>query len=232
MSKKNKGKMTTIERMQQLRKELDLEKKKSKKKTKSGSIINIDIKKMSKKKRKFYEKRLNPDLVRYYDVMDKETRDQFWFNYDQFDKFFNFEEALEALEREEMMYNKKDQYIDSKLSDIDPDSIDDLMKIDKIVHEKFNKARYKKYKKLGYEIGEDDILYINEDKLIDSLKRRRKEFRKINDRYRDYLDSVLGEDSKYAVNLDHAERKVDKKVKDLIKSFEAVAIESSIFRLK
>lgn len=227
---KRKGKQTTIERLTELREELDLEKKK--KKSGKRKIHNINIGKMSKKKRKNLRKQMNPELVPYFNSYTKEQKDEFWYSYEQFVSLYDFDEAAERYQRHKDNVKKKEKYINEKLADIDGDDIDDLIKIDKILNESYNRKRFKKFRKFGYEIGEDDIIYVNEDKLIDSLKKRRKEFRKINDTYQEYLSSMLGEDSKYAVNIDAIERKISKQTKDLIKSFETVAAETSIFRLK
>lgn len=225
---KRKGRQTTIERLTTLREELDLKKKKSGKR----KIRTINVGKISSKKRKKLKKMMNPELIPYYHIYDKTQKNEFWSSYEQFNTLYDFDEAEERYQRQKENAIKREKYINEKLADIDTNDIDDLIKIDKVLNESYNKKRFKKFKKFGYEIGEDDIIYVNEDKLIDSLKKRRKEFRKINDTYQQYLESVMGEDSKYAVKIDAVDRKISKEVKDLIQSFEAVAIESSIFRLK
>lgn len=225
---KRKGRQTTIERLTELREELDIKKKKRKK----SGIKQIDIQKMSKKKRKKLKSRLNPELVIYYNSYSKEEKDLFWAAYEKNYSIYNHEEYKEKNQRKKENREKREKYVNEKLADIDAYDIDDLIKIDKVVSESYDKKRFKKFKKFGYEIGEDDIIYVNEDKLIDSLKKRRKELRKINETYQEYLESVMGEDSKYMTNLKAVDRKITKETKDLIKSFEAVAMESSIFRLK
>lgn len=228
--KKRKGRRTTIERLGELREELEMEKKKKKKR--KNKPFSIDVQKVSKKKRKQLEKKLNPALLPYYNSFSSEKKKDFWAYYEKFENVYDFEEVAERERRLRENRIKKEKYIEQKLRDIEGDDIDDLIKIDKILHESYNKKRFRHFKKFGYEIGEDDIIYVNEDKLIDGLKRRRKELREVNRTFKDYLESVMGEDNKYIRRIEESERKVNKNVKDLLKSFEVVAIESSVFRLK
>lgn len=229
MSKKTKGRKTTLERMEELRRDLELERKSKKKKTKRSNII--DIRKISRSKKKKLKKLLNPEVAYYIQNYTKEEKEVFWYNYELFENLHDEEWYKEKEKRMKKARKQKDAHIDHLLREIDIDGIDSLIEIDKIV-EYGDTKRNKRFKKYGYEMGEDGIFFINEDKLIANLKKRKKEFRKINEDFKKYIEKTMGEDSKYIGAIDKVEKKLSKDVKDLIESFEAVAIESSIFRLK
>jgi hypothetical protein len=230
MSKKrNKSRSTTMERMEELRKGLALEKSSKKKKSKKSTII--DIRKISKSKKKKLKKMINPDVAYFIQDYTKDQLNSFWYHYELFENLYDEEWYKERDKRIKRADKQREEHIDKMLREIDVEGIDSLIEIDKIIEDGDNK-RYKKFKKYGYEMGEDGIFFINEDKLIDNLKKRKKEFRKANEEFKAYIEKTMGDDSKYLKSINNAERRLSKDVKNLIQSFEAVAIESSIFRLK
>jgi len=220
-------KRTTVELLEKYRKDLNLEKKKGKKK----KTIKIDVRKISKKKKKSLKKMVNPKIKKYLVCQTKEQEDAFWLAYDDAKKFIDFEEMKERDNRIKENRKRAEKYIDEKIREMDLDSVEELEKFDKIV-DKAGKNYYKRFKRFGYEIGEDDILYVNEEKLIKRLKQEKKEFKKINNNFLDYLERTMGSDSVYAANLERATRNLDKRTSELIKSLETVAMDSSIFKLR
>jgi hypothetical protein len=222
MSKKR----TTIEHLEKIRKKIGEPDKKKKKK----GILEINPSKHKKKKYKYFKKNLNKVARIYFDLMTEEEQFEVFQGCIAQNKINNIEEMKERRKAYDRAIKQRDERIEELVEFHRLDTIDDAIALDKIIEKEMN-GKSKRLSKFGYDIEDGIIIQIDEDKVIKQLKKQRKELDKINKSFIEYFNQELGITPKQMERFNLSAATTDRKTKDLIKSFKAVAVETNLFKL-